>query len=424
MLSIHAASIFSREVSAGYDRDVMARAVVALVGCGAAGQNIALNLALSGIREVRFIDFDHLEPSNYTRSPLVRREALVASSVQYKAKEVAQGFLARSYADDPIARFAIAKVESLGLGAFQGVQAIACAVDSFAVRAYLSDVARLLGIPIIETGFHGPEGHVSVFSNTAEDEPCWRCLHPLVSYGGVSCSTYARAVADQGGIAAIQTAASTLGSLAAEAVIQALHGRFPLGNKVLHLDIRSGLSRLVIPTLDPSCPGVHRRYADVQAVDVGANDRVETLLERATGFAKDPVLRLPGSFVVRLPCAQCGTALHLMKPAWMLPQAPSCASCPSEVTQQGDMVVATSVKRGDPLARTSLKKLGLPPASVVEIQDDETGRVSVLRLAGTAQELFVTKQRKGGNGEAASFMKKTNTGTLTRSDEAAKVECP
>lgn len=424
MSSTHAPLLFSREVSAGYDREAVARGAVALVGCGAAGQNIALNLALSGVGELRLIDHDHLEPSNFTRSPMVRREALFESGVQHKAKEVARGFLARSYADDPVVRFAIAKVESLGFGAFLGAHVIVSAVDSFGVRAYLADVARLLGIPLIELGFRGSEGHVSVFPNAAPGEPCWRCLHPLVDHGGVSCSTYARAVVAEGGIPAIQTAASALGSIAAEASIQALHGHFPLGNKVCHLDIRSGRSHVVDATLDPLCPGVHRRHTDVQSVDVRASDRVEALLDHAAAFTHDPVLLLPGPFVVHLPCARCGAPMHLMKPAWALPQAPTCASCPAGATPGGEMTVVTSVMRGAPLARTALKKVGIAPASLVEIQDDATGHVAVLRLAGGVDELFITKRRTTRNGEVESRMNGANTGTRSRGNDAAATETP
>lgn len=61
---------FDRERLAGYDRDVLNNACVGLVGCGAGANNAAQCLALAGVHELRFIDFDHIEPSNFTRAPL------------------------------------------------------------------------------------------------------------------------------------------------------------------------------------------------------------------------------------------------------------------------------------------------------------------------------------------------------------------
>ena len=186
--------LLSRERLAGYDPERLERAVILLVGAGAAGCNIALDLALSGVGELRVVDFDHVEASNVSRAPLFRRERLVGGRVRHKARELAQGFLAFSYAANPLARFAVAPVQALGLGAFQGVDVVISAVDGFRDRAWLSDAARACGVPFIEVGFSAPRGHVSVFPNRSSEEPGWRCLMPGADTGGISCALYARSV--------------------------------------------------------------------------------------------------------------------------------------------------------------------------------------------------------------------------------------
>ena len=170
--------LHSRETLAGYDRARLEGAVVVVVGAGAAGNNVVLTLALAGVGELRIIDPDTVEPSNLTRAPLFRRERMAGNRRRHKARELALGALGHSYASAPVARYAAARVESLGLGVFEGAHVVVSAVDSLTVRAYLADATRLLGIPLVETGFAGPSGHVSAFANRAGEEPCWRCLHP------------------------------------------------------------------------------------------------------------------------------------------------------------------------------------------------------------------------------------------------------
>ena len=47
---------FSRELLAGYNPKLLAESTVLIVGVGALGQNLALNLALSGVGKLRIID--------------------------------------------------------------------------------------------------------------------------------------------------------------------------------------------------------------------------------------------------------------------------------------------------------------------------------------------------------------------------------
>ena len=59
---------FSRERAAGYDPAILNRATVLLVGTGALGQVIAMNLALSQVGTLLLVDLDQWERHNATRS--------------------------------------------------------------------------------------------------------------------------------------------------------------------------------------------------------------------------------------------------------------------------------------------------------------------------------------------------------------------
>lgn len=404
-----ATEMFSRETLAGYDRDVLDHGVVVLVGCGAAGNNIAQNLALAGVGEMRFIDMDTVEPSNLTRSPLFRRERMAGKRTRWKAREIALGTLAASYARDPIVRYATTRVEALGLGALAGASVVISAVDSFAVRAYLADVTRLLGVPLIELGFSAPRGQVSVFPNRAPDESCWRCLHPHVEHGGISCTLYARAVVAEGRVPATQTVAATFGAFAAEAAIQALHGRFPLGGKLYQMDMREGRSRLVELTTDLACPGVHRKLSAITALDVGADDPLARVFAAVGDAIANPVLELPAPFLVEAPCAKCGTNVRVGRPAWAVSEPPACRTCPT-VPQLGGggAIIVTTVAPREPLAQRSCRTLGLPPAAIFEVADTVSGSTSAFQFAGSVEDLFITKCREACNANVGPRMIQTD----------------
>lgn len=385
--------LFSREALAGNDRDVLERAVVALIGCGAAGNNIAFNLALSGVGEMRFIDNDWIEHSNLPRAPLFRIERM-GSRRRYKAQEIALGALAHAYAANVTVRYAIARIESLGLAPFEGVDAIVSAVDSFEIRALLSDMASCLGIPLVEIGFAAPRGQVSVFPHRSPDEPDWRCLHPEVEYGRHSCDLYARAAAAAGRIAATQTVAGALASVASEAVIRALHGEFPLGGHVFHLDVRTGRSCTVRVARDPDCPGVHARLPEPVRIQVAATEPLARVFEAVREVLSDPVIELPAPFLVQAPCEHCGRAVRIERPIWTVEAPPACRRCPDVAKGGGSgRVIVNDLDVRDPIARLACRQLGLPPGSIICCRDRTTGALHTVRLAGGVDDLFATRRR-------------------------------
>lgn len=385
--------VFSRERLAGYDPARLKEAVVLLVGAGAAGSNIALNLALSGVGELRVVDFDDVEPSNLSRAPLFRRERLVGGRVRQKARELAQGYLSFALASDPLVRFATVPIEALGLGAFRGVDVVISAVDSFRVRAWLSDAARRCGIPFVECGFSAPRGHVSVFPNRAADEPCWRCLMPGVSSGGASCTVYARQVASEGRVPATQTVAAVFGALAAEATLLALHGEFPLGGRLRDLDVRSGRGATIEIVADPDC-SAHEPLGEVTDVAISAGAPLSALVEAVRGFVAEPILHLPMPYLTRVPCALCGAGVQVGKPMWAVREPPVCRTCPKVAQLHGQGVVTQStVAPGDELAARPCRALGIAPGAILLVEDGVTHDARAIRIAGTVDDLFTSRRR-------------------------------
>jgi len=399
-------SLFSRERAAGYDPTVLENAVVALVGCGAAGNNIAQSLSLLGAGELRFIDPDVVEKSNLPRSPLFNVGRAEGKRRRHKASECAHGALAISHARAPVVCFAVSRIEELGYGAFMDASVIVAAADAFPVRAWLSDAARLLGIPLVELGFSGHRGHVSAWAYRGEEAACWRCAHPRVEHGGVGCSLYARGVSALGMVPATQPLAGVFGNLAAAHVAELIHGRHALDGKIVHFDILSGQSRVVEVTVDPSCPGVHRGYGEVRPVPVGPDQMVSELMNALGGFCKEPLVHLRAVYVKSAPCRLCGATVEIGRPEWAVSSAPECRACP-EVPQFGGagLDVVSTIEPDDELSELRLAELGVGAADVLEVADRASGSRFAVRLKGSIDDLFTTLTKDARNGARGSSKK-------------------
>lgn len=385
--------LHSREALAGYDRSVMESAVVTVVGAGMLGNNVVQTLALSGVGEIRVIDFDVIEPSNVTRSPLFRRELLATGKSRFKARELALAALQISHADAPRVRWATAKLEELGLGALVGSHVVIAAVDNIPARVRLADWTRLLGIPFVESGVEGHRGHLSVFANRTADDPCWRCAYPAADAGGYSCAQYARDVVAQGRIPATQALGATFGAgLLAEHAILALHGEFPLERSFLEIDLRSARTNTLRVRRDPDCPGVHGILSRPRTLSVSARDPLEAIFTEVSRDIAEPIIRLPDLYLLEVPCERCGSGVRLGKPAWAVERV-ACKECPSTPVFGRGIVSRAAVAPRDPEAKRSCRAFGLPPAAIFVVENAATGELVPCQLAGAIDDLFTTRTR-------------------------------
>ncbi|WP_445147765.1 ThiF family adenylyltransferase [Baekduia sp. Peel2402] len=382
--------LHSRSRLAGYE-PARLDATVLIVGMGALGQNTALNLALSGVREVRVVDADRFEAHNRTRSPLYPAEGGAGAP---KATATAAGLLRSVTHPAAVVRFADAWIEDLGAAAFDDVSVVVSCVDSGTARAYLADRCSELGLPLVEAGFEGPEVNVAVFPPAPEGEPgevaCWRC-GSAVQGETMSCRVRAAAAEAAGVVPAIQTAAAVLGGLQAEAVIEVLHGRVTRARR-MWLDIRTGASLTADLPVSESCSGTHRRLPQVRSVSATVATSLGELVEIAHDqLGEDATLELPSPWVEHGVCVGCGSVMRLEAPGFAYTRAPYCHACggPWDVVNlsPGEMANPVSrVRAGDPLLGRSAGAVGFAPGDLVAVSrgDDELA----LRLDGGAQDLF------------------------------------
>jgi len=386
---------FDRERLAGYDRNVLDNACVGLIGCGAGANNAAQCLALVGVHELRFIDFDHLELSNFTRAPLfaqLRMHALTHSV--NKAKALALAALQLSYGETPVVRYSPTKFEAVGLGALRGCDVIIAGVDNADARARLAEATALMGIPMVEAGFSGLRGNVSAYANLSPADACYGCLNPHATPERVSCQTYAMAVTAEGRVPATQTMAALTGALVAETVIRFLHRDYALSGKVLTMDATNWHTSRLNIARDPECRRAHRRIDTIAPISVSASDSVSKIFDALPEFT-EPELFLPDAYIAAMPCLHCGARVRIGKPEWAISGAPQCAQCSIDTpSNRSSIETCSTIVPGSALTRASCRHVGLPPLSIVEVFDHASGASRWVQLGGSIDELFVTRRRK------------------------------
>lgn len=386
---------FSREIAAGYVPAVLESAKVLVVGVGALGQNLAMDLALVGVGTLAVVDLDRFEQHNSPRSPLYPSEAEQARLGLGKAVTVAHAL--RRFCTASIARvlYRDGPIQALCLGAISEFDAVVSAVDADSARAYLAEACRRAAVPLIMGGFEGEHVNFSVYANESEREPCWRCSTPVVvDDHALSCTAVARLQETRGITPAIQPAASVLGSLMAEAVIETLHGRAQLAGHRVTLDVRRCRCQVTRLAQAPDCPGAHRPDlgATVMPFDVLADARVEDLLRALERRGiKRPVVSLPSPLIGTAPCGRCGVAIEVNRPLADLAAAPACASActPSIGTLKLPPMTRAELSWADEdLLGIPCPTVGLGPLSVWEAFDEESGQGMTFMRIGHLADVF------------------------------------
>ncbi len=388
----------SRSRLAGYDPELLFKSKVLVVGAGAIGQNLALDLALAGVGELDIVDFDTFEPHNATRSPLYPTAEEQVHWGMKKAKTVAHKLLPMMTAPTPKIRYAVAPIQELGDLPFMHVQLVFAAVDNQNARAYLAERCHVVGRPLVEAGIFAEYLNVAVFGPEADD-PCYRCQSPE-KVGAYSCTLSALEMEAQQMLPAIQNTAAVVAGLQAEIGIQWLHGDQSLKNKRVYANIRSMMMRVVQLVRSPSCPGVHWQNTSFSPVEleVGGDDSLGRLLNvigREIGFAE---IRFPTELVVRNSCARCDCLTDARVPEWRWLVHPLCTQCGGlfnrarKDDQLSSKVGVYTDETEEDIVSLTCSQVGLPSGTLCEIWPEanrvQLGERYLLRLKGSIDELM------------------------------------
>ena len=140
----------------GWDQSVIKNACVFIAGVGALGCEIGKDLALMGIGKLILCDMDKIETSNLSRQMLFYK----GDEGSYKAAKAAERLkLMNSYMETEVYTIPLQKVP---LEKYKECDVCVMALDNVQARMDLNKICIKLGIPCIEGGTVGFEGHVQV----------------------------------------------------------------------------------------------------------------------------------------------------------------------------------------------------------------------------------------------------------------------
>jgi molybdopterin/thiamine biosynthesis adenylyltransferase len=140
----------------GWDQEVLKNACVFIAGVGALGCEIAKDLALMGIGKLMLCDMDKIETSNLSRQMLFYK----GDEGKFKAEAAAERLkLMNPYLETEVFTYPLQKIP---MDKYKQCDVIVAALDNVQARMDLNKFCIKLGIPMVEGGTVGFEGHVQV----------------------------------------------------------------------------------------------------------------------------------------------------------------------------------------------------------------------------------------------------------------------
>lgn len=312
-----------------WKQERLAEAKVAVVGCGALGNEVLKNLALLGVGNIWVIDYDTIEIHNLTRSILFRESDIG----RYKAEVVTQRL--KELNPDIHIHPVIGKLETdFGRGLLSEMDVVVGCLDSVRARRLLNKRCYSVGIPWIDGGINHYSGNVALFDPKEPETACYRCKMDTSAWERLNESYSCGLLKDNYQEAKLATTimtASVVAAYQAEVLVQLLLGSSNLkpGTQLV-LPTRQPLGfRIIEFTLDKECPD-HCSIPQKQDEELPQFPLAYTPVQVAAklGLDKDWKLELPFDFVSKAFCKNCGTIELIGTPRDLVRQSQKiCSKC-------------------------------------------------------------------------------------------------
>jgi molybdopterin/thiamine biosynthesis adenylyltransferase len=256
-----------------FDLDKVRGARIAVIGCGAIGNEVCKDLILSGFQRMSLVDMDMVEGSNLNRCLFFSEDD--AKKGLSKVEAVKRGLLSL----DPSADIQVhhARIEELGEDFLKGFDVIVGCLDNIAARVHVNSHCMAAGIPYVDGATDGMLGKVQVVRTGG---PCLECnmnkSHMKVLDLRRSC-TGDKVTFFEPRLAAEITTTSVVAAVQVREVVKLVHGLHDkVMEGVLYYDgMRNETSVLEVET-NPRCPH-HGKTKDDGARTMTRSD------ERTTG---------------------------------------------------------------------------------------------------------------------------------------------
>jgi adenylyltransferase/sulfurtransferase len=151
----------------------LARARVAIVGCGATGSALAGLLARAGVGTLRIVDRDYVEPSNLQRQSLFsEKDAAESLPKAIAAARQIAAFNSQIVVEPKVEDAVPANIEAL----LEGMQIILDGTDNFETRYLINDFAVKNSLPWIYSAAVG--SYAATMNVLPGETSCLACIFP------------------------------------------------------------------------------------------------------------------------------------------------------------------------------------------------------------------------------------------------------
>lgn len=244
---------FDRAARLGwFDLDRLRRTRVLVVGCGAIGNELVKDLALSGFGRLDLVDMDKVVRSNLPRCALFTPED--ADSGRPKAEALAAAARRLDPACD--ARAHVMPVEKVADDLWAGSDLVLTGVDNIGTRVFANARARVASRPLVDAGTRGTVGKVQVV--LPDRGPCLECgmnrTHMAIASRRNSC-TGRDVTFFEPKLAADLATTAIVAAVQAREALKIAHGRLEsVLTNLFYYDGMSNVSEVLEVAVNPGCP--------------------------------------------------------------------------------------------------------------------------------------------------------------------------
>jgi adenylyltransferase/sulfurtransferase len=356
-------TIFGRERTRGL------RGLV--VGAGALGNEVVKTLGLLGVGSITVVDPGTVEPSNLTRSVLLRCAGAVGRN-----KAIALAEAARELFPDTQVCGVGREIAELGFEEVRKAHLIFSCVDSELARLEIAYVATKLGVPVSDGGLANPNysrGRVSYFPG--RQGACFGCRltiqrrRELLTLWESSVRPCWEA-APEHSYPSTPVLAAVVGAMQVEIGLRYILAPEPAGLTGVSLEVELHPNpRLETFRIKPSsaCPFHAHPGVLVGAPVTGTGSTVKALLAAAgVRGLSDAVLVLDWPVCARARCARCGHSWSPMRRLAAFRKSGCCPLCASAQLLEEETV--GTISRDSRWSNLTLAELGLPEHHLYTLQ--------------------------------------------------------